>query len=270
MATKRGLISFSTQIRDTNEWFNFTVNEYVTISELNSQELQDFSNNKYVKDLTIKCVSTAIFNIGIHYTDGTSSSTTTGVGNVQTELRTHFGLSPILIICAVTNGSSISFNVVDTINEIFLYTMNSSNNTVSKSITFVKHQTVKYTRPINYKNLQLDIKESISHEKYNYAYLTGLNRFYFITDKTLTNDYALLDLREDVLMSFSDLIRSQTAFVERNENNYDNYLMDNLVSFDYEKSITTQTITPLVTLFPTTDVIESTRDCYVITVVSSF
>ena len=134
------------------------------------------------------------------------------------------------------------------VNCIFLYKMNSSKNTVSKDLSFVRSGTVKFTRPINYKNLILDIEENVVDssifQDYNYVYLTSLKRYYFVVDKTMTNKYSILTLREDVLMSFSDLIRSQTAFVERNANDYDLDKVDSYIYYDYDKSISYSGITP--------------------------
>ena len=133
-------------------------------------------------------------------------------------------------------------------NAIFLYRNSSSRNTVDKTLVFVNCMDVKYTRPITHKRMMLDIKHTLNDESFNYVYLTVLNRFYYVEDATLTNEFYTLSLSEDVLMSFKDLIRSQTAYVERNQYNIDSDKVDDLISYDYDKSVTTSQLTDLLTL----------------------
>lgn len=146
-------------------------------------------------------------------------------------------------------------------NCIFLYRMNSPKIQVNKDLIFVQADEMKYTRPIQYKQMIIDVKRSANDLQYNYVYLTVLNRYYYITDVVLMNDFASCSLVEDVLMSFKDLIYSQTAFVERQENTYNLELKDNYVSFDEKRVYTFTTITPNYAIYgvPNTAV-----GCYII------
>ena len=155
---------------------------------------------------------------------------------------------------------------VRSVNAVFLYTMNSSRNTVSKNITFVDNFYVKYNNPISYKQFTLDL-ERTDYLTFNYVYVTVLERYYFIENMVMMKNFYRLSLSEDVLMSWADVIRSQTAFVERSQSSYSNNLVDDEVAFDYDKDITVTTITPTATLFPTTQTEEDTRKSVVITTV---
>lgn len=62
----------------------------------------------------------------------------------------------------------------------------------------------------------------------NYCYIKEFNRYYFIIDiVSVRNNLWRLNLRCDVLMSFSSEIVVTSAFVLRNEFTYNSYLVDN-------------------------------------------
>lgn len=162
---------------------------------------------------------------------------------------TYFTGIGVIQLNYVTNSTFIdyvknSIDKTDTTNAIFLFRTNSSCEHIEKDLIFIESMKIKYTRAINYRRLQIDIKRTVNDEKFNYVYLTVLNRYYFVDDMLLTNDYALISLSEDVLMSFADLIRLQTAYVERNQYNIDSDKVDDLVTFDYDKNKNYISITP--------------------------
>lgn len=259
--------------------FNYAimnVDDYIRVYNLKTHDvLRNGTTDKYVRTLTITRTA-SVFTINVVYEDGTTESGSGATGSdIATVLDLLFG--SIKTVGYVDVESSNTFLVASvgrwitdySVNAIFFYKLNSPKNKVDKSLTWVKSDYVKYTRPIQHKQVILDIKESIDDAKYNYVYLSVLNRYYYVTDKIMTNDLSTITLSEDVLMSFSDLIRLQTAFVERNENTYDDYLVDNLVTYDFDKEIEIVDLVPYVTIFPTTDLQESTRDAYILTVVST-
>lgn len=176
-----------------------------------------------------------------------------------------YGDTPLIETRIYNNLNSLNF--IRTSNAIFLYTVNSSKNTVSKSITFVRNMYIKYNKPISYKQLSIDLELEPDELDFNYAFITVLYRYYYVTDMNLIKNYCSITLSEDVLMSWADVIRSQTAFVERSQSSYSNHLVDDEVAFDYDKDITVTTITPTTTLFPTTQTDEDTRYSVVITTV---
>lgn len=91
----------------------------------------------------------------------------------------------------------------------------------AKEIPFVFRNEVSLTNPI------VRIEDNCLFD-YNYIYINGLNRYYYIDEIVFvrTNIYDL-HCREDVLMSFKEEILNQNVFLTRQEYNYNNYLLDN-------------------------------------------
>lgn len=188
----------------------------------------------------------------ITYIDGTTT-TISGMTD-ETDFHTYFVDAIIYGKITFTENddyqNAITNELLDiNVNVIILYHLNSPNITVTKSITWVATYPVAFNRPITYRNLMLDVKLGLNDAHFNYVYITTLKRYYFVTDMTLTNDWAQLTLHEDVLMSFDALIRSQTAFVERAVANGDPDVVDPLVTYDYNKNIQYLTLTDLLSLF---------------------
>ena len=121
--------------------------------------------------------------------------------------------------------------------------MNSPKNQVAKDLIFVSCDTCVYNSAISHKSMELVMKRTSTAVKFNYIYLNPFKRFYYVDKIIYTHDTMTLTLIEDVLMSFSELIYQQTAYVTRNENNYESDMVDSLVTFDYDKSITYTTPT---------------------------
>lgn len=136
------------------------------------------------------------------------------------------------------NGSSISFQttiddremdqVLNFINKgyievdqfgktsIIAYRLNDERNKLSKTLIPVTILDGNFKAPLGIKALELDVIDYNIDNSYNYVYIPKLKRFYYITNIQLTTkDYTKLLLQEDVLSSWSTLIKSQTAFVTR-------------------------------------------------------
>ncbi len=120
---------------------------------------------------------------------------------------------------------------------IYCYTLNSPKITVDKNLTAVRVYTGEFNLPVSVRDfvLPLEIEDRLIH--FNYVYVSKLKRFYYIKNPTYIKNMVNLELHEDVLMTYSDLIKKQTAFVERNENEYSDYIVDDYVSMDYNKEI---------------------------------
>ena len=243
----RGKFNFPSQ---TFDFSDLTIGKQIKFNELNDCKDVD---EKSVKDITITSGggTPITFIIVITYYDETTSSTLTNINNINQDLdQLLFGGDIIGIGKISTNStdsdiiSQIQDTIDNTVNVIFLYKMNSPKNKLDKSLTWVATEYMKYTRQIEYKKMLIDVKRSASEESFNYVYLSVLNRFYFVDSIALTNDMMNVSLIEDVLSSFKDLIRSQTAFVTRNENTYDDDKVDDLVEYDFDKSVSVTTITP--------------------------
>lgn len=74
---------------------------------------------------------------------------------------------------------------------------------------------------------------------FNYVYIPVFNRYYYVTSIT-TVSYGLwrVELNCDVLMSFKDKIKSLSALIGRQENDYNNYLVDNEIPTEKTPQIT--------------------------------
>lgn len=79
-----------------------------------------------------------------------------------------------------------------------------------------------------------------SVSEYNYMELPSFNRKYFITEITaLTADTCMVSGHVDVLSTYKDGIRAQTALISRQENKYNLYLDDSLFKVDSRTIIQT-------------------------------
>ena len=74
--------------------------------------------------------------------------------------------------------------------------------------------------------LQLENFSGLDLTRVNYAYIVEFGRYYYINNITLRNKLYEISMHVDVLMSYKDKIRSNTAVVSRQENNYNLYLQD--------------------------------------------
>lgn len=100
---------------------------------------------------------------------------------------------------------------------LYLYTQNSENNALNKSLTLVNIINGKFNHSIGVKSLNIDVTNIDMN--FNYVYIPSLNRYYYIDSiEIISNDIRRLHLKEDVLMSWNLLIRRQSAFILRREN----------------------------------------------------
>lgn len=162
--------------------------------------------------------------------------------------------------------SLINYRMYDpNANNLFLYLLNSDKHTVSKTLIAVDGCSGDYTKPVTMKHLFVDLKNYGNIGSFNYVFIPKLKRYYYVKEITLLKDIKSVELIEDVLMSFADLIRLQSAFVSRNENVYNDDLIDSYVSFDYEKQHTYTSITLLKDIFASTNVTSTCGGYYVLT-----
>lgn len=125
---------------------------------------------------------------------------------------------------------------------MILYRQNSANNVVSKSLTLKAIIQGKFNIPVGLKNINLDLEGTlIDFDSFNYVYIPIFERYYYVNSVQLVTDKIVrYVLGEDVLMSWSTLIKTQSAFITRQESSanrdslIDNRLpMKDTVSFYY-------------------------------------
>ena len=132
--------------------------------------------------------------------------------------------SQIANLFSLINAGIIEINQAGN-TTIFVYKQNSENDVINKSLTFVDCFDGKFNHMIGLKQINIDIKGYTRN--YNYIYIPSLNRYYYVDSVELVSaDISRLHLKEDVLMSWKDLINQQDAYVTRYGNATDKLLVD--------------------------------------------
>ena len=91
--------------------------------------------------------------------------------------------------------------------------------------------------------LMADIAQNIASGA-NYAYIKEFARYYYITDVTFVrNNLFRVTMHVDVLMSFAEQIKAQTAVIARQENNWNLNLNDGIFK-TYQNPIIKTTVFP--------------------------
>ena len=112
---------------------------------------------------------------------------------------------------------------VDGYTGIILYTQNSENDVLNKNLTLVNIIDGKFNHSIGVKNINIDVVNLSMN--FNYVWIPSLNRYYYVDSLDIISaDVTRLHLKEDVLMSWKNLILNQDAFITRSEiynNKYD-------------------------------------------------
>lgn len=126
--------------------------------------------------------------------------------------------------------NAIKLNLVDInvegLTGIVLYRQNSANNVLNKSLTLSNIIQGKFNIPIALKSFTLDLDGKYV---FNYIWIPLLNRYYYVNSiQRYTDKLTRYTFGEDVLMTWQSLIKSQSAFVTRQENyNEKDRLIDN-------------------------------------------
>ena len=115
----------------------------------------------------------------------------------------------------------IDLGIIEFIDEditsLIVYKQNDENDVVNKTLTFVNILQGQFNHSLSLKNVNIDVLDY--QQDFNYVYIPKLKRYYYVDSVELISaDYTRLHLREDVLMSWKDLIANQTAYINRNEN----------------------------------------------------
>lgn len=78
---------------------------------------------------------------------------------------------------------------------------------------------------------------------FNYVYLPKFNRYYYVTNiLSIATNLWQIDMHVDVLMSYKDKILLQSAIIERNEYEWDPYLIDSSLPVSKEPNITVEEV----------------------------
>lgn len=162
-----------------------------------------------------------------------------------------WGDAPDIMYNALLNNGAGEQIIFPSENVIFCYTLNSDKHTVDKSLTPIRTYIGNFNQPVTLRDfiLPIDLSDESFMIDFNYVFINQLNRYYYVRETTYAKNFVNLMLHEDVLYTFRDLIREQTAFVERNENDYSNFIVDDLITMDYNKEISFIDVTDSLALF---------------------
>lgn len=227
--------------------------KYVIFDELERDTFFDVYHHQYISYLKIETITyNNDVKVTIKFQDEVISDVVvnTTISSLNQFLDEEFnntfkGFGSVTAdVILTTTIEDINDMIDKTKNGIFLYRLNSEKNAVTKNLIWKKTLPVSFNNPIKVRDMLLNVKLGIDDLDFNYVYITSLHRFYFVNDMMLTNEYAQLTLHEDILSSWDELIRSQTAYVERNQYTIDSDKVDDLVTYDYDKTVTYTTVTP--------------------------
>lgn len=74
---------------------------------------------------------------------------------------------------------------------------------------------------------------------FNYVYIYIFKRYYYVDDiVSVRNNVWEIHLSVDVLMTYNAAIRACTAYIDRNENSYNNRIVDNRLPMEQSNSVT--------------------------------
>lgn len=129
---------------------------------------------------------------------------------------------------------------------MILYRQNSANNVVTKSLTLKAIIQGKFNIPVGLKNINLDLEGTlIDFDPFNYVYIPHFERYYYVNSVQLVTDKIIrYVLGEDVLMSWSTLIKTQSAFITRQASASNKKLVDNRRPLEDVMTVTYRTPTP--------------------------
>lgn len=126
---------------------------------------------------------------------------------------------------------------------IKLYKTSSPYNKVTKTLTneISLDGNLKDNTPIT--DIDILITTTTNLSLYNYCYISDFNRYYNIKVEIVRGGLWRVYGHVDVLMSFKTEILNNTAIVERQENNYNLYLSDNIFKVYNKTNVITKNFT---------------------------
>lgn len=129
----------------------------------------------------------------------------------------------------------ISFDI-DGKTAIITYRQYSDNHELNKSLSYVGIIQGIFNHSINVKNIIIDLNNYTNN--FNYVWIPILRRYYYVDSvELISSNFTRLHLKEDVLMSWKELIKQQSAFVSRYENSNNDNLVDSRLPLEDVKTI---------------------------------
>ena len=154
---------------------------------------------------------------------------------------------------------------------IILYNNQSENTYVNKTLVVAHELNGTLRNECSVINPTIEVElPSIIDPIFNYAYIEEFNRYYFIDNiVSVRNGLWRLYMSVDVLMSFKNLFLGLEGMIGRNENNFNPYLIDNLLPIQYNKEYNIQEFTDKsLNLLKAIKPSNNASPCYVISIIS--
>lgn len=137
--------------------------------------------------------------------------------------------------------------------ELKLYQSTAEPNRVNKTSYLTLVNTIQGALR-NYTSIT-DLSITIEYEpvpNFNYIYIPIFNRYYFVTDISSVREHLWeISASCDVLMTYKDSLLNCSAFIDRNENSYDQLIIDNKLPIKQGQTVDVHFITN--TLFDIND-----------------
>lgn len=109
---------------------------------------------------------------------------------------------------------------------ITFYVNQSDNRVITKSLSQLGTATLTLKDDTNIMTPEVKVATTQNVLDANYCYIDGFNRYYYIVDKTYSQQHMFLTLRCDVLMSHAAEIKACTCTARRSTSKYNSYIND--------------------------------------------
>lgn len=113
----------------------------------------------------------------------------------------------------------------------------SDNKCLNKTITNIASYTCKFKSDCSIMNPELELNYHSNVFNANYCHIPEFNRYYYITDITVSQQRIYVKCKEDVLMSFKDEIKAMKGYYKRSSNkaNGNTYIPDERIAMQNNK-----------------------------------
>lgn len=130
---------------------------------------------------------------------------------------------------------------------IILHRLNDERDRINKNLINVGVLFGNFKSPLGIKNIEIDIENYEIEDIYNYVYIPRLRRYYYVVDIQLVNNkFTRLILKEDVLMSWKELIKTQEAFITRYEGSTNKSIVDDRLPLENTLTVSYSEGTPTI------------------------
>lgn len=128
--------------------------------------------------------------------------------------------------------------------QVDLYKSTSDNNTIGKALTVVSTVDATIKAPCTIENPSIVLHYNEQLKDVNYMYIPYFGRYYFVTGRELLNgERVVFNLAVDVLESFKNDILNVSAVIDRQENKFNAYMVDNEYICDNKSTVETKKFT---------------------------